>query len=76
MDSFREQVAAEVRAEMARQNISQETLSRAMNMNQATLSRRLNGRLPFTTDELAAAAHALGCPVNRFIPAITEDVST
>ena len=53
-------VAAEVRAEMARQQITQMTLSAGIGMSQQSLSERLRGKTPFTTDDLERVAGALG----------------
>lgn len=53
-------VAAEVRAEMARQQVTQITLSTRIGMSQQSLSERLRGKTPFTTDDLEKVAGALG----------------
>ena len=53
-------VAAEVRAQMARQQVTQVQLSRAIGMAQQSLSERLRGKTPFTTDDLGRVADALG----------------
>lgn len=52
-------VAAEVRAEMARQQVTQVQLSRSIGMSQQSLSERLRGKTPFTTDDLEKVAGAL-----------------
>lgn len=65
-EAFTERVAAEVRAELARQRVSQETFSQRIGMSQSTLSRRLTGEIPFDTTELARVAEALGVPVSQF----------
>lgn len=66
-EDFTKRVAAEVRAEMARQKVSQETLCLRIGMSQSTLSRRMTGEYPFDTTELATIAAALGVPVSRFL---------
>lgn len=68
-NEFSRRVAAEVRAELARQRVSQETLCTRIGMSQSTLSRRITGDYPFDTNELAAIAAVLGVPVSKFIPA-------
>ena len=68
-EEFTRRVAAEVRAELARQKVSQETLCTRIGMSQSTLSRRITGEYPFDTTELADIAQALGVPVARFLPA-------
>lgn len=70
------QVAAEVRAEMARQEISQQALADRLGWQQSRLSRRLTGgktAVPFTVAELGAVAAALGVPVAHFLPASTTE---
>lgn len=53
-------LAAEVRAEAARQKISTVDLANAASMRRSTLSLRLNGHSPFSFDELDKIARALG----------------
>lgn len=60
-------VAAEVRAEMARQHKSQTTLALDLGVSQAFLSRRLSGGVPFDIDELDRIARVLEVPVTRFL---------
>lgn len=67
-EDFTRRVAAEVRAELARQKVSQETLCQRIGMSQSTLSRRITGDYPFDTTELAKIAEALGVTVTRFMP--------
>lgn len=67
-----ERIAAEVRAEMARQKISQQTLADRLGWSQPRLSRRAtDGKtaVPFTVAELAAVAAALGVPLAQLLPA-------
>lgn len=66
-EEFTRRVAAEVRAELARQKVSQEVLCGRIGMSQSTLSRRITGEYPFDTTELATIADALGVPVSRFL---------
>lgn len=56
-------VAANVRAEMARRRVSQESLAAALGMSQASVSRRLTNITPFTADELSKVAAHLDLPV-------------
>lgn len=62
-----QRVAAEVRAEVARQNVTQEHLARVLGVAQPNISRRLTGKQPFDTDELDKLAVAFGVPVDRFL---------
>jgi hypothetical protein len=59
-----ERIAGNVRAEMARQQHTQGTLSKILNRSQSSLSRRLTGHTPFDVVELyevAAALHVNVC---------------
>jgi len=62
-------VAAEVRAELARQQIPQREVGAALGMSQAAAWRRLKGEVPFDVAELAAVATLLGVPLSQFLPA-------
>jgi transcriptional regulator with XRE-family HTH domain len=55
-----QRVAANLRAEVARQRISQTTLGERLGLSQAGVSRRLLGQVPIAVDELAAFAEVLG----------------
>lgn len=61
-------VAAEVRAEMARQNLSQQQIARQLGVSQAAISRRLTGEIPFDIAELARIAQFLGVSLTHFLP--------
>ena len=61
-------VAAEVRAELARQRISGRQAARRLGWTQQSLSRRLTGDIPFDVAELAELAALLGVPVTAFFP--------
>lgn len=52
-------VAAAVRAEMARQRVSQQQLAERLGWSQQKISRRLNGDVPFGLDELTEVAVAV-----------------
>jgi transcriptional regulator with XRE-family HTH domain len=62
-------VAAEVRAELARKQMSQHALAAALGVAQQTVSRRLTGEVPFDVAELGRVAEILGVPVGQFFPA-------
>lgn len=66
-----QRVAAEIRAELGRQQMSQRRLAELLGIDQALVSRRLaatNAR-PWTTDEIDRIAAALGVPVDRLLGA-------
>ena len=66
--TFNQTVAAEVRAEMARQRISARELSRRSGLAQATLARKVRGDAELGLDDLDAIACALGVDVVDLIP--------
>lgn len=61
-------VAAEVRAEMARQNVPQRELGRVLGLSQGAAWRRLKGDVPFDVSELAEVAKLLKTPITNFLP--------
>ena len=56
-------VAAAVRAELARKQIPQIQLAEALALSPATVSRRMNGLAPFELDELPVVAGVLGVTI-------------
>lgn len=62
-----ETVAAEVRAELARRNISKTDAAAKLGISRTLLWNRLRGESPFTVDELEALAELLGIPAARFL---------
>jgi transcriptional regulator with XRE-family HTH domain len=63
-----EQVAASIRAELARQRKSGSSLARHLGMTQSAVSRRLLGHVPFDVDQIAATAAWLGVPLTALLP--------
>lgn len=62
-------IAAEVRAELARQSKTQRDVAAALGMEQAGVSLRCRGVRPFRAEELVALAEWLGVPVTQFTSA-------
>lgn len=58
-----ERVAANVRAELARQRKSQTELAQALALPQSAVSRRCVGRVPFDINELTVVAGFLNVPL-------------
>lgn len=54
-----ERVAAEVRAELARRQITQQQFAPVIGLSQASLSDRMRGKTPFTIEDLGRIAEAL-----------------
>lgn len=65
-DSLAHAVAAEIRAEMARQQRQQTDLGEFLGVKQPTISRKLAGKTEFRIDELEKIAEFLGVPVKTF----------
>ncbi|WP_203824362.1 helix-turn-helix domain-containing protein [Actinoplanes palleronii] len=63
----RHAIAAEVRAEMARQNKSMRDLSPVLGIAHSGLALRVKGDVAFRGEELVVLAGALGVPVEQFL---------
>ena len=55
-------IEAEIRAEMAKRNISDATMADALGLTRKYFNHKKNGHAPFTFNEVQAAANALGMP--------------
>jgi transcriptional regulator with XRE-family HTH domain len=66
-DTDRERIAAEVRAELARQGKTQRQAAELLGMTQQALQMRLAGSRSFRAEEIALLAEKLGVPVGRFL---------
>lgn len=62
------QVAAAVRAELARAGRNQQSLAAHLHLSQPAVSRRLSGAVSFSIDELVAIALYLDVEVTLFVP--------
>jgi transcriptional regulator with XRE-family HTH domain len=60
-------VAAEIRAELGRQDLSQADLAASLGWTEAYVSRRLKGRVEFTLADVGAIARTLGVRPGRFL---------
>lgn len=63
----REFIAAEVRAELARQDKPQSFVADVLGLDAGSVSLRLAGKRPFRAEELLAVANALGVPASQFL---------
>lgn len=63
----RSSVAAEVRAELARQAKTQQSLAQATGISVDTLRRRLAGLKPFYVEELGSVCRFLGITVDELL---------
>lgn len=62
----RGEAAAEVRAELARQQISGREFARRLDRHHIWVARRLKGEVPISADELRQFAYTLGKPISQF----------
>jgi transcriptional regulator with XRE-family HTH domain len=60
-------VAANVRAELARRRISQTTVAQRLGVSRQNVAQRLNGRVDFRVGELVAIAALLDVPVTALL---------
>lgn len=61
--TLKERVAEEVRAQLARRNISVNSAAKELGWSQPYLSRRVNGKVAFDVEDLDTLAIWLGIPV-------------
>lgn len=73
MPTITERVAANVRAEMARNNATQTDLAEVLDLPQSSISARVRGRVPFRLDEIELLSAFLDVPLSELIP--SEDVT-
>jgi transcriptional regulator with XRE-family HTH domain len=59
-----EKVAAEIRAALARQRVTQSALADRLGVSQAWVSRRLSGEVPLTIADITQIAAELGVEVS------------
>lgn len=67
-ETYSKATAAEVRAEMARQNKTQAGLADALKVTAHTASKRMSGEIPFNIVELLAVARWLEVDLLRLLP--------
>ena len=67
--STTQRVAANLRAEMARQRMTQEALAAAAGLSQQAVSRRLLGHGSLTVDDVERFADILGITTDRLLSA-------
>lgn len=61
---------ANVRAEMARKGVSQQTVATALGVKQSAVSARLRGVTPFDVNELVVISTLLGVPFERLVEGV------
>jgi transcriptional regulator with XRE-family HTH domain len=66
-DLLSQRIATTLKAEMARRDVTQESLARKLGVSQQFISRRLSGRVTLSVDELSDIAVAIGVPVADLI---------
>lgn len=65
--TFSRMVAATVRAELARHEVSQGQLADLLGVSTTQAGKRLRGVIAYTVDELGTIAAHLGIPVSVFV---------
>jgi len=73
--TYREQVAAEVRAAIARKHITALAVSEQTGIPRSTLSRKLNALAPLTVDEAVEIARVLGVEPGTFFPLVAHSAA-
>ncbi len=63
------QIAANIRAELGRQNKTRAALAREMDVTEMWVSRRVNAQTPITVDDLSRIADALAVPAVELMAA-------
>ena len=69
MSTPNERVAGEVRAALARAQVTQTALAEQTERSQTYWSRRLSGDIPLDVDDLAAVSAATGVPLAALVAA-------
>lgn len=72
---YAEGIAAEVRAEMARQKKTGKDLSSTLGLTQSTTSRRLTGEVPFDMAEIFTVSDWLGIAVTELDRRVREQLT-
>jgi transcriptional regulator with XRE-family HTH domain len=70
--SINDFIVKEVRAEMARQGVTQGLLAETLGITQNSISRRLTGKVDLTFGEVEKIATALSVSIDQFIPPIAR----
>jgi transcriptional regulator with XRE-family HTH domain len=68
-------IARNLRAEIARMELTQAKFGDLLDMRQQALSRRLMGETPWTINELIGAARALEVPLSALVPDSLRDAT-
>jgi transcriptional regulator with XRE-family HTH domain len=68
----RDIVAAAVRAELARQRITNRMIGRQLGMSDSGIGRRLNGELPFTVEQIVTVARLLNVPLTQLVEGLAD----
>lgn len=69
-------LAAEIRAHLARRQLTQHQLGEAIGLSPQSVSLRMNGRVPWTFEEVLKVAQWLEIPVASLIPPVPEQSRT
>lgn len=75
LESARQAIAGEVRAEMARKRKSLRDVAGVIGVSHESVRQRLNGEVSFRSDELVLLADELGVPAAQFVSQATDATS-
>lgn len=67
-ENIRRTVGANVRAEMARNRVTQDQVAEVLGISQPQVSKRLLGEIAFDVVELEVVGQLLGVPASTFLP--------
>jgi transcriptional regulator with XRE-family HTH domain len=73
---LRQAIAAEVRAEVARQGKSLNEIAEVLGVDKGSASRRMWGQRSFRAEELSMVADLLGVSVAQFVPKVHAEVAS
>lgn len=68
-------IADKVRGVAAEKRFTQARIAATLGLSRTSVVERMNGRVPFTADELLRLASVMGEPITRFFPEHSERAS-
>lgn len=70
--SLNQQLATEIRVQLARKNLQQNALARMCGWTPSSLSRRMTGEIPFSTEDIETIAKELGLEPEKLMWPVTR----
>jgi transcriptional regulator with XRE-family HTH domain len=75
-DELSKTTGAEVRAGLARRNLTQQQLGEHLGISRTAIGHRLAGTVPFKVPELLKTATFIGVPLEQLLPIPSEEALT